>query len=822
MNSVVKIYKDSLILEEKNFIVDDIEDYLATLTSTITLSGFQYVKHGYSIQIKINKNQTYLDFKDSNDYNYVSIRNQQEDGTGKEKIVYYFVTKMEWGASDTIRLNLVMDTINTFKKGVDFTLSNKTTIFREHRDRWKLISTPSPVTKTFTKWTYCLIYEDDTYNASVEIKTGGSNLTVNSLTSNAVTTSYTISGGTIFVTLTNDDPFERITIVANVTYTQGTNSYQRIIDPVSEGMQSVLFKTKEENIIDKIDMRWYLVYKNTSAVDPSQFNPQNPIDLYLYTDMPINYKKYTNGKIVNADLDNGEYLEINLLTNPVNNYGSTSLSYTNTLLNRDEGIDIYETEGGVQQGAIVYKSGGDLYIRRLFGKYISGEWVYYYSTQAQVSNDGVTIIHQGTTYWRKGTFTGDPSDDSTLMAIPYALSSNHTITQSYTLGSVNCDIKSLDRTDSQIIKIIMIPYCPCNFPVENGLYVITDGWEATGDTLKNTDLNADFLNIMQTDIESPIKDLYLKTLTIATTQSRNDDNESKLLHSDFHQHKIVYDSFVYDIPLENLDETASEFMKKDPNNFEIDWHTTNTIQSRFLMKFPQLKYKRSTQVFDNILYIGRNNEMPLFSSPYFNYLRTGYNFDVKDKERAIAQADDNLMFQANDWTSKVAGQAVGAIASGSPMGMINSFMSGATSILKTINANAYLAMQLDSNIQRNLATARATAVSVSANDDVNLLLKYSPVAKSVEFKAGSTFMKAMADLFYYCGYTRNLQGNPDFNTRYWFNYVCATLNFATTINIPDDCLADIIGKFADGVTILHHHTTWDFAQEKENWEVSLL
>ena len=822
MISTVKIYKDSKILDGKNFIVDDIESYLSTLTGTITITGFQYIKHAFNIFIKIDKSQTYLNFDSDDDFNYISIRNMQDDGSYPEKLVYYFVEKMVWTSESTIRFDLVMDTLNTFRAGTDFELSDKTIIQREHRDRYKVVSAGTSVTKTITTYTYCMTEDHGSFYSDILVKTGGSNVVVNTISSNGTITQGTISGGTIPLHVEYSDPFTRINIAINVTY-DIAGTYQRIIDPVSEGMQSILFKDKDQDIIDNVDMRWYLVYKNNTAINPDEFNPQNPIDVYLYTDKTLPIRQYGDIVIHAADLNASEYLEINCQNNP--DAGNDILiSYHNQLENRDESISIYQYYADNEerfQGALIYKSGTDLYICKIFSVHRNG-WLYYYSTSIQVSNAGVLISYSGQVNAYSGTYTGDPTDPETLLSIPYATTSNETLTGTYTDGSINCDIKLLDRTDSTLIKIIMLPYCPVNFNYANNRYIIDSKWDVSGDKLKMNDLNMDFENIIETSIESPLAELYLKQFTPNTASSRNDDNESKLLHSDYYSNKIVYDSFVYDIALENIKETDPEFNQVSVQSFIVDWNTTNTMQSRFLARFPQVKLKRSTQAFDNILYINRNNEMSIFNSPYFNYIRTGYNYDVKDKQMALEQADENLQFQAMKWGVDVAKAGVGAIASGNVMGLASSFGSGAMSMLQTISNNAYMAMRLDSGIMRNLATARNTAISVSAADDVNLLLKYCPVAKCITYKASDLFKKSMADLFYYCGYSRNIQGKPNETSRYWFNFVSARLKFDTTINIPNDCLNDIVAKYDEGVTRLHHHTTWDFDQKKENWEVSLL
>ena len=82
--------------------------------------------------------------------------------------------------------------------------------------------------------------------------------------------------------------------------------------------------------------------------------------------------------------------------------------------------------------------------------------------------------------------------------------------------------------------------------------------------------------------------------------------------------------------------------------------------------------------------------------------------------------------------------------------------------------------------------------------------------------------KAVGDLFYYCGYKLELQGIPNKNSRYWFNFVQCEMLLTDTNNIPVEIEDDIKEKFKNGVTFFHYHSGFNFAQDKENWETSLI
>ena len=129
--STIKLYKKCLIIPEKNFIVDDIDTYLATLDYT-TISRFQYIKHSLILEIKCNQSQVLQEYDNLYDYNYLTIQNSDSN-----KIVYYFIKKRVVRANQTILFELEMDVLNTFKWNIDYAVSPRTNVIREHKARWQ-------------------------------------------------------------------------------------------------------------------------------------------------------------------------------------------------------------------------------------------------------------------------------------------------------------------------------------------------------------------------------------------------------------------------------------------------------------------------------------------------------------------------------------------------------------------------------------------------------------------------------------------------------------------------------------------------------------
>lgn len=123
--STIRLYNVGFKTSQ-NAILDDIEDYLGTLTPVYTYTEFQYIKHALDITIKLPLPQVRVV---SPAFNYAFIKNS-DDNWGH----YYYVNNVEWRAQGTIQVSLSLDTLNTF---VDFlTFNNNTVIHRQHMDRF--------------------------------------------------------------------------------------------------------------------------------------------------------------------------------------------------------------------------------------------------------------------------------------------------------------------------------------------------------------------------------------------------------------------------------------------------------------------------------------------------------------------------------------------------------------------------------------------------------------------------------------------------------------------------------------------------------------
>ena len=264
-------------------------------------------------------------------------------------------------------------------------------------------------------------------------------------------------------------------------------------------------------------------------------------------------------------------------------------------------------------------------------------------------------------------------------------------------------------------------------------------------------------------------------------------------------------------------------MRKNKDNpyFYFDFITSRNIVSKFLFMFPQYTTgSKGTEDYDNMLAVARNNEEVLYNSQYLNYLRTGYNYDLKTKERNTAAGAAGIGISLATLVASMALTASGVGAGIGVAGIVGSVAGLAGSAINLAKTTA----QAEENIQRKLQESQNQAVSVNAADDYDLLEAYSGnMAKMCTYQVSTAMRDALDDMFYYAGYVVNEQYKPDVNVRYWFDFLQADLVITHTENLSKEIIELIKKKFSEGVTFFHCHTfngvrKWDLAQEKENWE----
>ena len=797
----VKVYKNCKIEYGKNFVVDSIEDYLSTLDS-LEYDDFQYQKIQYLMNIKLNWHEATLEMISAQNYNYLSITNYEDGSTYQTRTYYFFILKKEWKAQNTVNFQIILDSINTFKPSVDFNINAKTHINREHKDRFTLKN----FEKGFNIYGHCSLDGGSyVYQETFQSPNGCqvSNFTTSPDTPTpvglVVTCTYTATTYTIRATYTS----ETDCIIPAILRYRG---YERQIDTYAEGLNPILYK-KDETYLETPDATsWNLLYKNNNPIVATEYNQVNAVSCYLVPDSHISVRTRDGSffKIEASDLvDNVEYY-----ITPYNN----DLTFPNR-----------RTIG---------------FYAQVNADFLCGAWTGEYDTTKRycVKLEKVGGLIKISKYWNRNY-----SSVLDLLEIRSGLSEVYVVTsldtiyasnsssnqsiQTYSFNNTNPVIRlletseNIDKTDSKIVKIIKLPYAPLTFDVENGYFDVPPAWNFDSSTswLKLVNLSASFINEIYSDYD-PLNPLKAIPLNPAKTDVRNDANEPKQYMSEFYVNKAVYDSFNYPIELEKIQAPTPM------DDFKLNFVTTKTINSRFLFDFKDIHYKFASQDYENIMTVARNNEVTIYSNQFINYLRTGYNYDVKAKERSELANRVGLITSV---VGNVASLGLGALSGNVPVA-ISSTIGATSSIVNSIISNANAMAQNEANMEQKIAQYKAQATSVSGSDDLDLMIYYSKnLLKFAEYSCSNKIKASILDLFYYGGYATDEMKTPNVNTRAWFNFLSCELIADTISYIPEEILQDIIAKYSQGVTFLHKNIissvpTWDFEQTKENWEVSIL
>ena len=384
-------------------------------------------------------------------------------------------------------------------------------------------------------------------------------------------------------------------------------------------------------------------------------------------------------------------------------------------------------------------------------------------------------------------------------------------------------ISELDRTSTKLIKIIECPYCPVNISYNSttNKYTIPSNFSMDKFYAYEGATPIQLLQLEKVSIELQynLNSYQLSDFTCIIPLADNRQwtrkdvkYESKLYHSDFHNLIFNYDSFTKDIPLENIEPSS----RTNPY-FSIKYKQANTITSNLGFKFEINNANRKlNDKFEEYLVCKRNNEYPIFNSSYLNYLRNGYNYDIKARGLQATQGAVSaaISFGAGV-ASMLASGATGGVSAALGVSLI-------TSAITSITTSVFSGIQNEANIEQKLNEAKNTTNSVNSSDDLNLLNWYSDnLLWATTYDISDQQKSNVFDLFFKTGYACNETGTPNVHSRYRFNFLQCTPDFTTKANpIWQEYINDVVARFELGVT--YFHTYSDFDQQYENWESWLM
>lgn len=378
-------------------------------------------------------------------------------------------------------------------------------------------------------------------------------------------------------------------------------------------------------------------------------------------------------------------------------------------------------------------------------------------------------------------------------------------------------IYDIDRTDSRLVKIIKMPYAPFSTSysfIDGKTYIkIPKGWSLYENYIRLDDLNEEFLYTVKAQ---PIYELSLMvSQNDVGTINSNPTYESKLYNSNYYTLKYMYDNFEKEILLERATplQVPGSAGEREPY-VTIKFKQSNNISSNSLFDFQVDnvdKYDELT-LYSRYMNVNRSQEVALYTSPYLEYIRNGYNYDKKAQALQLEQnITSAVLSTVASVSSFVLGGAVGAAAG----------ISLATSSLNSLASIATNTVSSEQAIQQKLDQASKSPASVSSTTDLNLLSYYNGnrLIKVTE-SCSDQVKQAIYNLFRLTGYACDDYAIPTFDSRLFYNFVQCKADFdELRWFYGQKILNDIRQRFEVGVTVFHkYNNSYDWHQEKENFE----
>lgn len=775
MNYTINLYGSNIALRsEKLFMVDDFETYLNSITPLYTQEiNFQKVALELNIKLILNEENTWL-LKNNAIY-YASITSPYTLNRG----IYYYVKKISWTSQSCCMLEMVLDTLNTFKIGEDYTFNKRTHITRTHKDRFTISTSYSK------EFDLAIAFEDTALGErSVDFETRDH---------------IVINGYYLFSKVNNVDFNIEVPCII-----------------LKEGKPVIFFENQlasDEVYIKKYadDLTEISVYREGFPIYEFEIETDSSWDIYLLQDFI--YAEGLTERDYWSDFDDYFYFAESLIS--VGTIRPLSFTRKIDLIGEDINPTLY------------HQSSKDITLFDSFDEKKEGDY-------SQVWNILYTkLISESEVFPQPIKF----------FLIPFAQESGENFIVSFKQGETGVKTtidKSyiLNKSLEGHIKLFEPPYMPLsNMSIShNGIESILTGennkWGVGefDDKWGGASSNDKFITSLGSYDNLPTISLLTRKLDIVNFRnpipeklilnfneySRNQDRdnflESKLFHSEFFYSKFYYDSFSLSFNYELISLSNNALEEK----LNISYSFSTILSSNFMFTFNNYTCgDTSLEDFNNIIVVKRNNEKILYNDSYLTYLRNGFNFDKKNKEQ---QTGVNWALTGVSLVGTAITTATAVSTGGITIPMaVASAVGTISSLTNAISQQVSSERSLEQKIQQ----LKAQASSVSGSDDLDMLKTYSHnKLHYTEYECSPTMKNLIADLFYYMGYRENKMGIPDITSRTRFNFLaCEPILNITSINMSEEVKMELENIMKTGFTIIHHFNNyWDFQQEKENWE----
>ena len=819
--STIKFYKNDLLRVDKNFMYSERKEssYFETFLNKSlkkTINNFQYIKHGLDISIKVKESQTDLYNKATTNlpYNYVSIKNSDSD-----RIYYYYIVSGTWRSSNCIQYELSMDTIATFWDTIQTSMTDKSTVVREHRDRFY------KVTGDLREGSL-LIRKIDPVSEGIQV--ANKVMTQDKIINDTNISSNVNKWYLIYRTEVNKDNLSDVPIKCYLCADKSIkfNTNNNFV---------INFKTSELNK----DYTYYLVdtLSNKSATELASvtYNPQEGTSPVTYTLGSKMTGPDTTMKVIRIFYESNKWK-----IQPMRYTGGGTTQY-----------EYYSTGSGTFE---INDTKNELIFNNLNLGFIHKSQI--------ITTDYYTILSycdEDPVFGQQITVDGIDSVDrtmsnlNTIIELPYCATNDIIFvssTQLYNYNSDNWEYNyynlqfKLKNMNTEFYRNIQQSY---NIPdmVYNIIGNEISSFSTNQNKLESKIYHSDFsqlkyvydsfsinvdrerFNISGDLTTGPTYDIDFKQSNNITSnllfrvQDNQDaeykkitDNENILLATRNNEVTIYQDAYI------NYMRTGYNYDKK-----------TQSIQDK-----QQILGVLSSAV-QSAISVGTNIGSLIAGSKIIakEFYRDEKNIKLDTAKRLDALAsmglDDRDLREQSGYTRLDQAEKLMNLRLNTDIKKTNQFQSFGTSTQLMIQnsigiigsiSNAIASKQIqENNMSQKFAELQAQSASTAGSNDLNLLNFYNKnKLHEIKYELTDNMKQSIYDLFYYMGYSTNIQKKPDLYSRSIFNFIMINPEFDNTLDatVNKEYIEDIKARLASGLTIWHDTTRHTYGYNNtERW-----